>query len=80
MDAFENHSLSLWLPSVWILLFAKALGVMCDHSSASGTNKFSYSSGDLKGSYYVIAHCLQSDAGLILGTLADILEINRNFS
>lgn len=52
---------------------------MCGHSSASGTNKFSYSSGVLKGSYYVIAHCLQADARLILGTLADILEINKNF-
>lgn len=79
MDAFEYHSLSLWLLSVWILPFTKALEVMCGHSSASGTNKFSYSSGILKGSYYVMAHCLQLDAGLILGTLADILEINRNF-
>lgn len=79
MDAFENRSLSLWLPSVWILPFTKALGVMCGHSSASGTNKFSYSSGVLKGSYNVIAHCLQPDAGLILGTLVDILKINRNF-
>lgn len=54
--------------------------VIRGHSCASGTNKFSHSSGVFKGFYYVTAHCLQSDTtGLASAILADMPEINKNF-
>lgn len=87
----KSHLKKLWMPlKITACLYDCSLygfclsqqfssGVICGHSCASGTNKFSYSSGVFKGSYYVIAHCLQPDAGLTSAILAVIFEMNRNF-